>query len=282
MAATRRAPASSLALVAMLLLSAPFAQAGGPLVIRSNGTPYVWSTTSPIPYRTDNGPLSATVTESMARARVQAMFNVWQNVASSSISFSRAGFINDVGAFTDGDVSTGAEYNAIRDGCINATQNAIIYDADGTIFTDLGYDVTSILGFAGPCALNTVNFVAGDAVMNGLFIDGQPAPVQDIPAAAFDAVFVHEFGHFSGLDHSQINVNCNGPFGCSTRRPDRPADDVPAAARRVAGRSCRWTTSRGSRGSIRRPGPAGLRRLTARSPAPSSSRTASRMRSWST
>jgi hypothetical protein len=49
--------------------------------------------------------------------------------------------------------------------------------------------------------------------MNGLFIDGQPAPVQDIPAAAFDAVFVHEFGHFSGLDHSQINVNCQ--FGCS-------------------------------------------------------------------
>jgi hypothetical protein len=212
MTATQRALASSLALVATMLMSVPPAQAGGPLVVRANGTPYVWNTTSAISYRTDNGRLSATVSESAARARVLAMFNVWQNVASSSISYTRAGFINDVGAFTDGDVSTGAEYDAIQGGCVNATQNAIIYDADGTIFTDLGYDVTSILGFAGPCALDTVNFVAGDAVMNGLFIDGQPAPVEDIPAAAFDAVFVHEFGHFSGLDHSQINVNCQ--FGC--------------------------------------------------------------------
>jgi hypothetical protein len=214
MTATQRALASSLALVATMLLPVPPAQAGGPLVVRSNGTPYVWNTASAISYRTDNGPLSAAVNESAARARVLAMFNVWQNVASSSISYTRAGFINNVGAFTDGDVSTGAEYDAIRGACANATQNAIIYDADGTIFTDLGYDVTSILGFAGPCALNTVNFVAGDAVMNGLFIDGQPTPVQDIPAAAFDAVFVHEFGHFSGLDHSQINVNCQSTFGC--------------------------------------------------------------------
>ncbi|MGE0029853.1 MAG: hypothetical protein AB7T20_01875 [Steroidobacteraceae bacterium] len=213
MAAMRRALASSIALLATVLLPATPVQAGGPLLVRANGTPYTWITTSPISYRTDNGPLSATVGEAAARTRVQAMFSVWQNVASSSISYSRAGFINDVGAFTDGDVSTGAEYDAVEGGCVSATQSAIIYDADGTIFTDLGYDVTSILGFAGPCALDAANYVAGNAVMNGLFVDGQPTPVQDIPADAFDAVFVHEFGHFSGLDHSQINVNCQ--FGCS-------------------------------------------------------------------
>lgn len=214
MAATRRMLASSIALLAAALLPAVPVHAGGPLLVRANGTPYTWITTSPISYRTDNGPLSATVNEATAQTRVRAMFNVWQNVASSSITYSRAGFINDVGAFTDGDVSTGAEYDAVQGGCLNATQNAIIYDADGTIFTDLGYDVTSILGFAGPCALDTNNYVAGNAVMNGLFNDGQPTPVQDISSAAFDAVFVHEFGHFSGLDHSQINVNCQ--FGCST------------------------------------------------------------------
>jgi hypothetical protein len=32
--------------------------------------------------------------------------------------------------------------------------------------------------------------------------------VPDLTAAEFDATFIHEFGHFSGLDHSQINVNC--------------------------------------------------------------------------
>ncbi|MGH8131430.1 MAG: hypothetical protein ACRES3_11305, partial [Steroidobacteraceae bacterium] len=37
---------------------------------------------------------------------------------------------------------------------------------------------------------------------------GQDTPVEDIEPDEFDAVFVHEFGHFSGLDHSQINVNC--------------------------------------------------------------------------
>lgn len=214
MIAAQRKLACSIALLAMALLPAIPARAGGPLLVRANGTPYTWIATSPISYRTDNGPLSATVNEATAQTRVRAMFNVWQNVASASISYTRAGFINNVGTFTDGDVSNGAEYDAVQGGCLSATQNAIIYDADGRIFTDLGYDITAILGFAGPCALDVNNYVGGNAVMNGLFNDGQPTPVQDISVSAFDAVFVHEFGHFSGLDHSQINVNCQS--GCST------------------------------------------------------------------
>lgn len=194
------------------LLPAMAAHAGGPLLVRSNGTPYVWNTASAISYRTDNGRLSASVDEPTARSRVQAMFDVWQSVGSSNISYSRGGFINSTAGFSDGDVSTGAEYNAVEATCNNGSQSPIIYDADGAIFTDLGMDITSVLGFAGPCAIDASNYLSGQAVMNGLFIDGQPAPVEDIPAAAFDAVFVHEFGHFSGLDHSQINVNCQS--GC--------------------------------------------------------------------
>jgi hypothetical protein len=209
--ARRKLPAIA-CLVALLLPAAP-ALAGGPLVIRSNGTPYVWNA-NPISYRTDNGPLSATVNEMTARGRVQAMFNVWENVASSSITYNRAGFISSVSGFSDGDVSTVTEYNAVEGACNNATQSPIIYDADGSIFTALGYDVNSILGFAGPCAIDQNFYLTGQAMMNGLFIDGQASPVPDIPPEAFDAVFVHEFGHFSGLDHSQINVNCQ--FGCST------------------------------------------------------------------
>lgn len=194
------------------LLPAAAVHAGGPLLVRSNGTPYAWNMPTAIAYRTDNGPLSAIVSESAARGRVLAMFNVWQNVASSNIGYMRAGFISSTAGFSDGDVSTGAEYNAVEGDCNNATQSPIIYDADGAIFTDLGMDITSVLGFAGPCAIDASNYLSGQAVMNGLFIDGQPAPVGDIPADAFDAVFVHEFGHFSGLDHSQINVNCQS--GC--------------------------------------------------------------------
>ena len=193
------------------------AWAGGPSAIRPDGTPFVWDTAAAIPYRTDNGPLSASVAEGVARNRVIAMFNVWQNVASASISYTRSGFIDDVGAFTDGDVSTVAEYNAVEGDCGAGNQSPIIYDAAAAIFIGLGLDETSVIGFAGPCAINQaqLEFVSGQAVMNGLFQDGQADPVPDLTAAEFNATFIHEFGHFSGLDHSQINVNC-ASAACST------------------------------------------------------------------
>jgi hypothetical protein len=213
----RHSSAKRLALLAALLLLASAAHAGGPLLVAGDGDPVVWSTTVPISYRTDNGPLSASVDEPTARARVLAMFNVWQSVVSSNISFVRAGFINDSGAFTDGDVSTAAEYNAVQDDCFNASQSPIVYDADATIFIDLGFDETSVIGFAGPCALNgaLTQWISGQSVMNGLFQDGQnSAASPELSADGFDSAFIHEFGHFAGLDHSQINVNCQS--GCGT------------------------------------------------------------------
>ena len=184
--------------------------------MRDTGDPYVWST-MPIAYRTDNGPLSAAVTEAQARSRVAAMFSVWQSVATSNVAYARAGFISDTGVFTDGDVSTVPEYNAVEADCINGVQSPIIYDADATIIIDLGLDETAILGFAGQCLFNDVapfQIVSGDAVMNGLFQDGVDSTANpEVSAALFDAAFVHEFGHFSGLDHSQVNVNCLGFCG---------------------------------------------------------------------
>jgi hypothetical protein len=204
------------AVLAGLLLPASAALAGGPLNVRDTGDPYVW-TTMPISYRTDNGALSAAVTEAQARPRVAGMFNVWQNVTTSNIAYTRAGFISNAGVFTDGDVSTLDEFNAVETDCGNGNQSPIIYDADGTIFTALGLDETSILGFAGPCAVNTVapfQILSGRGMMNGLFQDGaSTAASPEVNAALFDAAFIHEFGHFSGLDHSQINVNCMGFCG---------------------------------------------------------------------
>jgi hypothetical protein len=201
------------AVLAGLLLPAGAAFAGGPLAVRSTGAPYVWSTAAPIAYRTDNGPLSAIVTEAQAQARVLAMFNVWENVSTSNIDYNRAGSISNTGVFTDGDVSTVQEYNAVNTDCGNGVQSPIIYDTAAVIFIDLGLDETSIIGFAGPCALNATQIVSGDAVMNGLFQDGDNVVVPDLTVALYDAVFIHEFGHFSGLDHSQVNVNCLGFCG---------------------------------------------------------------------
>jgi len=214
-------PLALSALFAALLLPGSAVYAGGPLIVRSNGAPYVWSTATPISYRTDNGALSASIDEATARGRVVAMFNVWQNVATSSISYARAttsagngvGFIGNTGAFAGGDVDTLAEYQAVEADCGNGNQSPIVYDADAAIITGLGLDETSVIGFAGPCSLSATQIIAGRAVMNGLFQDGSAVPVQDLTAAEYDAAFVHEFGHFSGLDHSQVNVNCLAPCG---------------------------------------------------------------------
>jgi hypothetical protein len=154
------------------------------------------------------------VNEAQARARVQAMFQVWEDVSAAAINYNRGGFIPDVGAFTDGDVSTAAEYNAVEGACSNGAQSPIVYDVDGTLFEELGQD-SSVVGFAGPCSIDGNGlFLAGQAVMNGIYLDGiddLDNPEVDDPAL-FDAAFVHEFGHFSGLDHSQINVEC--AVGC--------------------------------------------------------------------
>lgn len=220
MQTTHRRMPSLLALLAALLLPAGAANAGGPLLVAGNGNPVVWNTAAPIPYRTDNGPLSASVDEAAAQARVLAMFNVWQSVLSSNIAYTRAGFIADTGAFTDGNVSTADEYNAVEADCLNGVQNPIVYDEDGVIFTDLGFE-ESVIGFAGPCSINGTGtqWLSGQAVMNGLFQDGQAVPIQDLTPDGFDAAFIHEFGHFSGLDHSQINVGCAGAGPCG-------ADDI--------------------------------------------------------
>src|SRR4030095_11369828 len=108
-------------------LAAGIASAGGPLALRSNGQAYVWSTATAIQYRTDDGPLSGTVSENAARTRVQAMFAVWQGVASASIRYNRAGFIENAPGFSDGDVSTAAEFNAIEGDCGDGNQSPIVY-----------------------------------------------------------------------------------------------------------------------------------------------------------
>lgn len=198
------------------LLAAQIATAGGPLGVFTNGQPYVWSTTAEIQYRTDGGPLSATVNEAAARARVATMFSVWENVGSANIGYNRVGAIADVGAFTDGDVSTAVEFNAVSGACNAGTQNPIIYDVTGEIFQDVVAD-DAVIGFAGPCSIDpgTGRILSGSATMNGLYQDGQAAPIADLSAAEYDATFIHEFGHFSGLDHSQINVEC-GFASCGT------------------------------------------------------------------
>ncbi|MGH8244476.1 MAG: hypothetical protein ACRETY_14145, partial [Steroidobacteraceae bacterium] len=196
-------------------LAAGLASAGGPLAVDANGEPFKWSTGADIQYRTDGGRLSETVDNSQALARVASMFDRWEDEPSASIGYDRAGPIQTVGAFTDGDVSTAVEFNAVDGSCGSGVQSPIVFDEDGALFEDLGQD-PDVIGFAGPCAIDgSGRILSGSAVLNGLFQDGiETVDNPELEPAEFDAAFVHEFGHFSGLEHSQINVECANGF-CS-------------------------------------------------------------------
>ena len=106
--------------------------------------------------------------------------------------------------------------------------NAIVFDEDGSIFNLLFGVGTTILGFAGPTFMsdglfevpigNTVlpdsEIIEGAAFLNGIFIDGINDPGSgnfEMSQARFEAVFIHEFGHFSGLDHTQIHGLSQAP-----------------------------------------------------------------------
>lgn len=211
-----------LSLAVFLCLASTCLWAGGPLVVGGPqvgvaGQGFTWPVGKPIQYRVDGGPLAknpsgvAVIGNAAGVTRVQSMFNVWQAVPTANISYQNVGGILPVGAFAGGDVQTAAEFNAVDGDCQNGRQSAIIFDADGTIFDQLIGD-PSVIGFAGICAIDpaTGNVVSGDGVLNGRFQDGvNNASIAnfELTTNEFNQAFTHEFGHFSGLDHSQINVD---------------------------------------------------------------------------
>jgi hypothetical protein len=141
-------------------------------------------------------------------------------VTTATIAFNRASSILNAGVFTDGDVNTMEEFNAVEGSCLNGTQSPIVYDADGSLFDDLVGD-PNVIGFAGPCRFDSSGrILSAEAALNGRFLDGVDTSTNpELTDAEFNAAFIHEFGHFSGLDHSQINVNCLGG-GCTSMSDD--------------------------------------------------------------
>jgi hypothetical protein len=185
---------------------APFAQAGGPLLVR-DGQPTRWPRTvvqggplnlktvdesGKVLYRVDLGPLGSLAND-RAVGLVDRIFKLYSDIPTANIEFVNAGPIKDPATGGDVDVD-GTNFGRIRSS--RSFQNAIIFDNDGAITGGGG-----VLGFFGFVQLdqpsNTLR--EGIVVLNG----GAISRFGEVP---FLGVFTHEFGHFAGpLDHAQVN-----------------------------------------------------------------------------
>jgi len=221
------------ALFLTLLLIGGTTFAGGPLTVTGPsatqpGQAFVWSSSVPVTYTVDTGPLSTnpsghTVLANTQRlARVKSLFQNWQSVPTTSISFVYGGPIAGV---SGGDVKTMADFNTVKGSCNSGAQNPVIFDANGSLVSALGLDPL-VIGFTSTCKLDgqAGRILSALVLMNGKFQDGVSNPNSDnfeISADQFDEAITHELGHFSGLDHSQINLDLfnSGAVGsCDTDR----------------------------------------------------------------
>lgn len=212
--------------IAVLLLLCAEVFAGGPLMVGGpqlgqDGQPLKWAAAAmPIKYRVDPGAISTKYTATQSRDRVAAMFAKWSGAADTQLSFQYLGPLLATGAYVaSADVTTAGQFNALEGSCYAGTQSPVIFDANGSILRALGLDDMSIIGMAGPCAIDdaTGNILTGEIFMNGMFQDGVNTQTNwELTTGEFDEAITHEIGHFLGLDHSQINLDVLSTFNCAS------------------------------------------------------------------
>ncbi len=212
------------AVILFTIMASAIVYAGGPLSTL-NGIAVRYQSNS-ITYKLDLGPLGI-FTSTQAQALANSSFKAWDDVVTSNVTFQH----------TDADIlpvdvngTNYLNYTTLTDFKYDGI-NPIIFDSDGTITEALfGTGAsTSVIGFAGSGDQNNDGYYdEGEAVMNGVFADGS---INSFSLDEWKATFVHEFGHFLGLDHTQINGEyenvANKTIYIPTMYPFSTANDVP-------------------------------------------------------
>jgi hypothetical protein len=200
------------------LLAGNLASAGGPLLVTGPGAlqpgqAFVWANASAIHYTVDSGPLSVNpsgqtvINNAQGLARVQSLFQNWHSVSTAAIAYSYAGPITGI---SGGDVKTVQDFNTVKGSCNNGSQSPVIFDSNGSLLKSLGLDPL-VIGFSSACKLDSQagHITSAMILLNGAFQDGVTnfgAKNFELSVDQFDEAITHEMGHFSGLDHSQINL----------------------------------------------------------------------------
>ncbi|MBA3564884.1 MAG: hypothetical protein H0W33_12950 [Gammaproteobacteria bacterium] len=191
--------ASFVAACLMIFAGFPMSFAGGPLNLNPEDPDNFerWAGGGAgISFNPDRGGLGPQ-SSAQAIANTEAAFMVWQDVATSTATYTNEGRMPfDV---NENNFAPFAE-NLFFGTNVSDGLSPIVYDQNGAIFAALFGPDSGVLGFASPDTFDAngvpiegVSFLNGGAMLDGF------------PAADFFGVQVHEFGHYSGMAHTVVN-----------------------------------------------------------------------------
>jgi hypothetical protein len=199
-----------------LALSAPMnSEAAGPLLPNCDGagTPWTWPAGGTnIPWNPDQGGLGL-LDNAQATAATAAAFAQWEAEPSATATYMNAGQMP-----VDVDITNFFLFDPFGGLSVPDGLSPIVFDEDGSIFEALFGLGTGVLGFATPEWGDpaTCSVTEGVAFMNGL-PSGAPGNLDELAD-----VLVHEFGHYSGLAHVNVNGQDVAFDDTSGPTPDDP------------------------------------------------------------